>query len=71
MMTIDSKTNLTANRLSVLTADDIREILKISNNKAYNLIHSGAFPIIKIGRCYRVPGAPFYEWMEQSYDERT
>ena len=42
----------------------MRQVLKIGTNTAYNLIHSGAFPVIKIGQTYRIPAEPFYAWME-------
>ena len=47
-----------------LTVKEIQEILKIGTNSAYNLIHSKAFPVIKIGQSYRVPKGPFFAWME-------
>lgn len=48
----------------ILTVDEVRQILKIGANSAYNLIHSGSFPVIKIGQTYRIPAEPFYAWME-------
>ena len=47
----------------ILTVEEMRQILKIGTNSAYNLIHSGAFPVIKIGQTYRIPAGPFYEWL--------
>ena len=38
-----------------LTVKEVQEILKIGTNSAYNLIHSKAFPVIKIGQSYRIP----------------
>ena len=40
-----------------LTARDIKQILNISINAAYNLIHSKSFPVIRIGNSFRVPKA--------------
>ena len=37
-----------------LTVKEVREILNIGTNSAYNLIHSKAFPVIKIGQSYRI-----------------
>ena len=37
-----------------LTVRDIQRTLKIGTNVAYNLIHSKAFPVIKIGKNYRI-----------------
>lgn len=46
-----------------LTVKEIQQILKIGTNTAYNLIHSKAFPVIKIGQSYRIPREPFLAWM--------
>ena len=43
-----------------LTVQDIKQILNISINAAYNLI-------IRIGNSFRVPKEPFYEWMKSSH----
>ena len=47
----------------IFTVEEVRQILKIGTNSAYNLIHSGAFPVIKIGQTYRIPTKPFYAWL--------
>ena len=49
---------------STLTVKELQEILKIGTNTAYTLIHSKAFPVIKIGQTYRIPSGPFYTWLE-------
>ncbi len=46
-----------------LTVKELQQILKIGTNSAYTLIHSRAFPVIKIGQTYRIPAAPFYAWL--------
>jgi excisionase family DNA binding protein len=46
-----------------LTVSEIREILRIGTNSTYNLIHSKAFPVKRIGNMYRIPREPFYRWM--------
>ncbi len=46
-----------------LTVKEMQEILKIGTNSAYNLVHSKAFPVIKIGQSYRIPREPFYAWL--------
>ena len=46
-----------------LTVKELREILRIGTNSAYTLIHSKAFPVIKIGQTYRIPAEPFYAWL--------
>ncbi len=52
-------------RIEVLTVKEVQEILKIGTNTAYNLIHSKAFPVIRVGQSYRIPAKPFYAWVEQ------
>lgn len=47
-----------------LTVKDLQQILKIGSNSAYTLIHSKAFPVIKIGQSYRIPAEPFYAWLK-------
>lgn len=51
-------------KCEILTVKEVQNILKIGTNAAYNLIHSKAFPVIKVGQCYRIPAAPFYAWLE-------
>ena len=46
-----------------LTVKELQQILKIGTNSAYTLIHSRAFPVIKIGQTYRIPAEPFYAWL--------
>ncbi len=46
-----------------LTVSEVREILRIGVNSAYNLIHSKAFPVKRVGNMYRIPKEPFYRWM--------
>lgn len=46
-----------------LTVGEMRQILKIGSNTAYNLLHSGSFPVIKIGQTYRIPAESFYAWL--------
>jgi excisionase family DNA binding protein len=47
----------------VLTVRDVCSVLQIGPNSAYTLLNSGAFPVIRIGRSYRVPRGPFFEWL--------
>ena len=50
--------------VDTLTVKEVQQILKIGTNSAYNLIHSKAFPVIRIGQSYRIPKASFYAWLE-------
>jgi excisionase family DNA binding protein len=47
-----------------LTVQEVREILQLGANSAYNLIHSKAFPVRRVGRTYRIPVKPFFLWLE-------
>jgi len=48
----------------VLTVSNIRQILQLGTNSAYNLIHSKSFPVKRVGRSYRIPADSFYQWLE-------
>ena len=50
-----------------LTVRDIKQILNIRINAAYNLIHRKSFPVIRIGNSFRIPKTTFYEWMKSSH----
>lgn len=47
----------------VLTPMDVADILRISRNKAYEVVHSRGFPSIKIGKQYRVSSDKFLSWL--------
>ena len=48
----------------VLTPMDIAAGLGISRNTAYELIHSEDFPILRVGKQYRVSRKRFLTWLE-------
>lgn len=50
----------------MLTIKEVKEVMKIGTNAAYNLVHSKSFPVIKVGHSYRIPKEPFYAWLNQS-----
>lgn len=50
-----------------LTVKEIKQILNINLNAAYNLVHSKAFPVIRIGNSFRIPKESFYEWLRSSH----
>ena len=50
----------------VLTVGDIQRILQIGRNSAYTLLHSAVFPVIVIGRSFRIPSEPFFAWFDRS-----
>lgn len=45
------------------TPKDIMSILKLSKNTVYALLKSGAFPVHKIGKTYRIPKEGFDNWL--------
>ncbi len=51
----------------VLRVKDVQEILQIGQVAAYRLIHSGEFPVIRVGRSYRIPEEEFYLWMRTNF----
>ena len=48
----------------VLTPMDIAAVLGISRNTADELIHSEDFPILRVGKQYRVSRKRFLTWLE-------
>ena len=53
---------------SVLDVSDIQEILSIGRLQAYQLVHSGAFRIIKVGKRIKIPRRTFTQWLEGDND---
>ncbi|CCZ58244.1 helix-turn-helix domain-containing protein [Hungatella hathewayi] len=39
----------------ILTVEELCEVLKISENVAYRLIHEKIIPAFKVGRIYKIP----------------
>lgn len=48
---------------NVLDVIDIQEYLGISRGKAYELVNSGAFHVVKIGRLIKIPRTSFEAWL--------
>lgn len=48
----------------VLTPMDISEVLGISRNTAYEVIHSQGFPIFRVGKQYRISRERFLKWLK-------
>lgn len=48
-----------------LTAENIKELLKISKPKAYKLMKQDGFPLIQFGRSMRVNRDEFFLWLSQ------
>ncbi len=58
--------DMEAQFLGVYRVKDIQEILQIGQVAAYRLIHSGDFPVIAVGRSYRIPRKEFHEWLHRN-----
>lgn len=60
-------TNITDNKINntkvVYTVDEIKNMLGIGINQAYDLVKSGVFPVRKIGSKYVIPKAGFNNWL--------
>lgn len=48
----------------VLGVTDIKEFLGIGINQAYELVNSGQFHVVRIGRVIRVSKKVFLDWLE-------
>ena len=58
--------NTTVTYPRALTVKEVGQILNLGNTKAYELVRSNVFPVIKIGRSIRIPFEPFNEWLNNS-----
>lgn len=47
----------------VLTPSDIGDVLGISKNRVYELVHMGVFPSIKMGKQFRIRKEEFLVWL--------
>ena len=52
--------------MNILTTDDVKTLLKISDKKAKALMRTEGFPSIKIGREYRVEEQALLDWMKET-----
>lgn len=48
----------------IWTTQDISDYLKIDRKKVYELYKIPTFPVIKLGRDYRVPKILFFKWLK-------
>lgn len=51
---------------ATLTVKDVQEILRIGQVSAYALVRSNVFPVVRVGRSYRVPQEAFIRWMQSA-----
>jgi excisionase family DNA binding protein len=50
--------------LETLQVSDIQQILGIGRRQAYELVNSGQFHSIRVGKCIRVHRDVFLKWMQ-------
>lgn len=55
-----------ANSSLLLEADEVGRILAIGRTKTYQLIAHGELPVVRIGRCVRVPLAALTAWIDSN-----
>ncbi|WEK53270.1 MAG: helix-turn-helix domain-containing protein [Candidatus Cohnella colombiensis] len=53
----------------IMLVADIQEYLDISKTAAYDLVKSGSFHTIRIGRNFKIPKKPFVKWLEGNSNE--
>jgi len=51
--------------VTLLTMDEVKKILRIGTNKAYEMVAQKKIPSIKIGNKIRVPRKALMEWIEK------
>ena len=52
--------------MNILTTNDVKSILKLSDKQAKALMRADGFPSIKIGREYRVEEQALIDWMKNT-----
>lgn len=53
-----------ANSKMTYTVKEIQALLGISKPSAYDLLSSRKFPVLRVGKQFRVPIKSFQDWME-------
>jgi len=51
--------------VTLLTMDEVKKILRIGTNKAYEMVAQKKIPSIKMGSKIRVPKKALMEWIEK------
>jgi excisionase family DNA binding protein len=51
----------------LLRVEEVAEMLSLGRSKTYELIASGAIPVVRLGRCVRVPAPALRRWLETQY----
>ncbi len=48
-----------------ISVDEMATAIGISRPKAYELVHSDGFPVVRIGRRIRIPVTELEKWLER------
>ena len=49
--------------LELLRAEEVAKALRIGRTKAYEMMAAGELPVVRLGRCVRVPRRRLAEWI--------
>ena len=49
--------------LELLRAEDVARMLRIGRTKAYEMMAAGELPVVRLGRCVRVPRRRLAAWL--------
>ena len=52
----------------LLRPEEVQEALGLGRSKTYELLASGELPVIRIGRCVRVPAEALRLWVEKQIE---
>jgi excisionase family DNA binding protein len=55
----------------LLRVEEVAEMLGIGRSKTYELIAAGELPVVRVGRCVRVPAAAVRRWVEAQCPSET
>lgn len=47
----------------VYSVEELQKLLGIGRNNTYELVNSGAFPVVRVNNRILIPKAPFLQWL--------
>jgi excisionase family DNA binding protein len=53
-------------QVELLRAEEVAQVLGVGRSKVFEMIRSHELPMIRMGRCVRVPRTAVLAWIEQS-----
>lgn len=59
------------NEYLLLTVEETAQRLHIGRTLAWQLVHEGRLPIVRLGRCVRVPLRALEEWLARQAREAS